>query len=322
MKTQTFSTIYLTAALTGASLLTGLTPAQAQGGPLVLDDWLQESYAAAPGSEGPFWQRTGTLATQLGNTPSPTFLHSPFDVSQHRIVAELSVDTAADNDWIGFAIGFDSGETRRADIDPEYLYIDWKKSTDQDGETSAPAGLAISRVFGIPSAADFANHVNTTLSGPENGLEEIARGRQLGSTGWQENRIYRFEFEIRPNGLRVWVDGALEFDLVGPVEAGRFACMSFSQERTRCGQIVINPLPDGPAFDLGDDIPTREGEVVRVPVHLDTLGNSLRRLRFGVDYDEACLSFDPVDADDLALPGRDVVAEVEGGAVGQRIDHD
>ncbi|MEM1182761.1 MAG: hypothetical protein AAGM22_30735, partial [Acidobacteriota bacterium] len=155
MKNNIFRQICLAVALTGAGLLSGLVPAHAQGSPLLLDDWFQESYEAAPGSSGPLWQRMGTQATQLGNTPSPTFLHSPFDVFQHRIVAEISVGTATDNDWIGFAIGFDSGETRRLDLDPEYLYIDWKKSVDQAGETSAPAGLAISRVFGIPSVADF-----------------------------------------------------------------------------------------------------------------------------------------------------------------------
>ncbi|MEM9784337.1 MAG: hypothetical protein AAF899_17910, partial [Pseudomonadota bacterium] len=245
---------------------------------------------------GPFWQRMGAQATQLGNTPSPTLLHSPFDVFQHRIVAEISVGTATDNDSIGFAVGFDSGETRRLDLEPEYLYIDWKKSVDQLGETSAPAGLAISRVFGIPSVADFANHVNTTLSGPTNGLEELARGQGLGATGWEENRTYRFEFELRPNGLRVWVDGNLEFDLVGPMEVGRFACMSFSQEQTTCGNIVVEALPDGPLLDLGDEIPTREGEEVQVPLRFDAMGNELRRASFGIDYDEACLNFNPVDA--------------------------
>jgi len=292
-----------TAVLMALLHLTTVLPTVAQTTIENLDGWLQESYGLEPGSPpgtSPFWQRNGTTATQLGNTARPTFLHSPSDVFQHRIVVDLWVDDEIDNDWIGFAVGFDQSETRLGT--PEYLYFDWKKDVDQTSETSAPAGLALSRVFGFPNVPDFAVHVNTSLSGPANGLEELARAINLGFEGWERHRVYHFEFELRPTSLRVWVDGRLEFDLTGSFEAGRFGCMSNSQSLTTCGNITIEALPDEPALTVADGIPARLGQTVGVPVLFESMGNVLGGVAFTIDYDETCLAFDDTDGDGNGLP--------------------
>jgi len=120
-----------------------------------------------------------------------------------------------DNDFIGFALGFQPGDSTNPASD--YLLIDWKQaSQDYDfGSPSAstgggaPEGLAVSRVTGIPDADEFWQHDNLDGTPAGSGLEELDRGATLGSTGWVDGVSYEFTFDFGPNDLEIWVDGVL-----------------------------------------------------------------------------------------------------------------
>lgn len=302
-----FSFLSFVRGLVLATLLSAVAtlPALAQS-PVSLAGWTEETYPTLPGAplEGiADWQRLDAFTLRQNRNPQlPSLFYSDFTVMQDRVTLDLRVEAASgDNDWIGIALGFDPGATRRTDA--EYLFIDWKQSGNQAGELGTE-GLAISRAFGIPAVPDFAAHVDTALS-PTGGVQELARGRTLGSTGWQEGRTYTFEIEQRPDRLLVWVDGVLEFDLDPATDArlpsafapGRIACYDFSQPRFVCGNVRIVPLDDGPVLSVPTDVPARTGDTVTVPLEVDSQGNDIGGYVATLDLDQSCLAFDARDGD-------------------------
>ena len=63
-------------------------------------------------------------------------------------------------------------------------------------------GLAVSRVFGIPTLDEFWGHLNFTdipqcSASEDGGLEELTRGITLGNTAWVPGQVYRFKFEFK-----------------------------------------------------------------------------------------------------------------------------
>ena len=106
-------------------------------------------------------------------------------------------------------------------------------TADETPGSTALAGLAISRVTGVPTADEFWGHRNfdTPSSGPTQGVTELARARTLGSVGWEDFREYDFRIEFDTNSLKIWVDGSLEFDLSGSFPDGRLAFYNFSQQQ-------------------------------------------------------------------------------------------
>ncbi|MEM8961672.1 MAG: hypothetical protein AAGD38_09350, partial [Acidobacteriota bacterium] len=217
-------------------------------GPLVaqsidLSNWTVESEAsfeAFPFDE-PFWQLSldRLTVTQLEN-PNPSFFYSDFEVERARVTAELRVEAGSgDDDWIGFAIGFDPGERRDAAAD--FLFLDWKRQDQLLNNLPTTKGLAVSRVLGIATPDEFRIH-DDLANNPAGGVVELARGATLGSVGWEFGRTYVFEFEIMPDSLRVFVDGNLEIELAGVFDRGRFACYNFSQAGMSCGDISVEAM--------------------------------------------------------------------------------
>ncbi len=203
-----------------------------------LSTWTAESYAAVSGFGAGRW----TVASGGGSVVQsvngqPTLFYSDFEVSNLRIEGEL-VPGSGDDDYLGFALGFRPGDSTNPGAD--YLLVDWKKAT-QGFNFGAPSctpgstaqiGLAVSRVRGIPTADEFWGHVDldaSPCSTPADRVTELARGTNLGSTGWVSGRTYRFRFDFTPTQLVVFVDGVQEMSINGRFDGGRMAFYNFSQ---------------------------------------------------------------------------------------------
>lgn len=211
-------------------------PVVAQDGDVDLSSWQVENVSTSfPG----VWQvaSDGLSVLQAVNA-EPTFFVGDFLATGVRLEGKIRVETNADDDFIGFALGFQPGDTRNPEAD--FLLIDWKKgnqSTTQPcvGTRTMTRGLAVSRTRGLPQSAFYALHLTDPCdpAGPVSG--ELARGLTRGSAGWQTNVEYLFTIDLQPERLQVWVNGTLEFDLAGDFDfgAGRFAFYNFSQERVR-----------------------------------------------------------------------------------------
>jgi hypothetical protein len=208
--------------------------------PVDLTTWTAESYPAVSGFYPGIWTVVPPENTTVNQSVNgqPTLFYSDFTAFNTDVKGEIKVETIDDDDFIGFALGFEPGDATNASAD--YLLVDWKQGTQYfnfgapsctPGST-APAGLAVSRVFGIPTADEFWGHTNfdSTCSDLDNGLQELARAATLGSTGWSDLQEYTFEFEFNATSLKVYVDGALEISITGSFADGRLAFYNFSQE--------------------------------------------------------------------------------------------
>jgi hypothetical protein len=223
-----------------------------------LNTWTAESYPAVSGFGAGVWNVTadGSSVTQTVNG-QPTFFYSDFNAFGTKTTGTIRVASSdTDDDYIGFALGFNPDDS--TDGSASYLLIDWKRGTQffdfgtpsaSPGGT-APLGLAVSLVTGIPDADEFWQHANLAGTAVGSGLNELARGTTLGSTGWAFNTDYAFTFDFGPNNLQVFVNGNKEFDLSGNFTDGRMAFYNFSQAAVTYSAFVTEegsfpaPIPE------------------------------------------------------------------------------
>jgi PKD repeat protein len=231
--------------VTDSSGLTGCDSFQVTVGNLApdvsltdLNRWVAESYPAVGGFPSGVWQVAddGLTVEQVRNG-QPTLFLSEFDVFNTEAVVNISV-TGGDDDFIGFVLGFDPGDTSNASAD--YLLVDWKggsqsfnfsESCGTPGGT-APRGIAVSRVTGIPTADELWSHSDfdqAPCSPLGWGVQQLARANTLGSTGWSRNVEYEFRIQYGRDRLQIRVNDVLEFDLAGDFPPGRLGFYNFSQ---------------------------------------------------------------------------------------------
>ncbi len=212
-----------------------------------LNTWTAESYPAVSGFGAGVWtvSADGTSVTQSVNG-QPTIFYSDFNAFGTLAKGSIQLTTGWDDDYIGFVLGFQPNDSTNSTAD--YLLIDWKKGTQYydfgspsttPGST-APAGLAVSRVTGVPTADEFWGHTDFT-SDTGGGLEELARALNLGSTGWSYGTAYTFGFDFGPNDLDIYVNNVLELSIDGIFSDGRFGFYNFSQEDVTYSSFTLDP---------------------------------------------------------------------------------
>lgn len=249
--------IMQTSAAKPAVVLVLLTSGVTHADPVDLGSWTADPYDPVSGFNDGVWTVSGDgSSVRQSVNGQPTIFYSDFEAFGTEVTGEITVDTTSDNDFIGFVLGYQPGDNNNADAD--YLLIDWKQgdqffdfggdSTSPGGD--APAGLAVSRVTGLPDADEFWQHDNLNGTPSSSGLEELARGTTLGSTGWSDQTTYEFSFDFGPNNLQVFVNGLLEMDIAGNFSNGRIGFYNFSQ-----AQVVYS------AFELSEgSFPEEPGE--------------------------------------------------------------
>ncbi|MCB8943208.1 MAG: hypothetical protein H6658_05590 [Ardenticatenaceae bacterium] len=183
--------------------------------PFGLDAWAHEDYPAAdpPANWVIAPDRQSVLQTVNGK---PSFFYSDFSATDTILKATMRVaDPAFDDDYIGFALGYEPGDNTNPNAD--YLLIDWKKLT----QSGATRGLALSRVTGVATAGNFWTHTGA--------VQELDRGITRGNSAWASYTSYQFRFHFTATSLQVYVNNVLEFDMTGNFADGRFAFYNFSQ---------------------------------------------------------------------------------------------
>lgn len=206
---------------------------------------------------GPQWSLSADgLTVRQSENSQPAIYMTNLPASGARIAFELEVEQDTDDDFIGWVVGFEAGDTTSPDA--EFMLFDWKQHYQVlAGGTEGLPGLAMNRVTGAvePTLRPFWGH--------SDGVAEEARAINRGSTGWEDARTYTVELEYSFERVRVWVDGGLEFDETGAFPTGKFGFYTMSQPSTRftlvapttgsiCG---LDPAadPDGDGVPTGDD---------------------------------------------------------------------
>jgi hypothetical protein len=146
---------------------------------------------------------------------SPTVFFDPASVGTQgtALSGKITVtrDPTGDDDFIGFVLGYNSGEISSPASD--YFLIDWKQR-DQCGKNGelGKAGIAISRVSDSTRPwYEFWDHTG--------GVQEIQRGATLHSTGWADETEYTFSIVFTDNLIELTVDGSKELSIT-PADVG------------------------------------------------------------------------------------------------------
>ncbi|HSL82026.1 MAG TPA: PKD domain-containing protein, partial [Thermoanaerobaculia bacterium] len=199
-------------------------PVVVEEGDVDLRTWTAEHLAGAAN-----WRvaADGRSVTQTLNT-DPSVFYGPFTAIGVKLEGSIRVNTTADDDFIGFMLGFQPGDFSNPAA--EYLMVDWKQGNQNAFGAFGRRGLAISRVRGVPTLGELWGHLDDPSNGPDHGVQELQRAFNRGASGWADRTTYTFTFETSPTRVRVFVDGVLELDVDGSFQlGGRFAFYNFSQ---------------------------------------------------------------------------------------------
>ena len=169
---------------------------------------------------------------------SPTVFFSGSNDQGKALSGKVKVETASDDDFIGFVLGYQSGNA--AALATDFILIDWKQGTQSHLGCSGAAGLAISRATaGLPDSAATWCHTGS--------VQELARASNLGSTGWLDNTEYTFDLVFTATNIQVKVNGVTELNVAGTFADGSFGFYNYSQERVRYSALEqsVAPPPTG-----------------------------------------------------------------------------
>lgn len=177
-------------------------------------------------------QGTANWVVQPGNDAvlqtvngAPTvFFEAGTNAQGTALSGRIEVQTTADDDYIGFVLGYQDNEL--FSNSSNFILVDWKQNDQTFGGGFAPAGLAISHVTDAANG-DYWAHAD--------GVTEIERATNLGSTGWADNTEYAFDIIFNANLIQVFVDGVLELNTtaaeagLGSFGNGAFGFYNYSQ---------------------------------------------------------------------------------------------
>ncbi len=212
----------------------------ASADPIDFTTFTMESYPLTNAFPLAEWMPTQTTAT-LNNNASASFFYGSESALNKRFIGTL--DPGSDDDMVGFVLGFNPGD---ADFftfpnPADFLLIDWKGATqtfdftdaagegiffhDQTLGTTAPAGLALSRVTGLATADELWSHIDS-VDNPDGGVEELARGATFASTGYPRSTPIQFDIQYTETKVVVSVDGVEQFNVSGSFSDGGFGLYS------------------------------------------------------------------------------------------------
>ena len=173
------------------------------------------------GGTPPSWvvSSDGRVLTQGTNSAAGIFVSTLPAVG---VTAEftIGVTSTTDNDWIGWAVGYQSGDVTNPNA--EWILFDWTFGN--------ATGLVMSRIEGAANEIDFWGHTSTTNTAS---ITEISRGLTLGNTGWTQGVNHHIEMTYTTTHVEVYVDGVLQFDETGFFPPGNFAFYTHSQDNNR-----------------------------------------------------------------------------------------
>jgi hypothetical protein len=188
----------------------------------------------------PMWTVTPSSAT-INPNGDANVLFSPDSALNKRFLGRLNA--GADDDVVGFVLGFESGDALLGSS-ADYLLIDWKGVNQdfnfEDGNVSnffhsatpagpMPVGLALSRVTGSPTADELWQHADLPEN-PLGGVEQLARGTTLGSAAYNRaGGSHLFDIRYSATNVTVLVDGVEQFNQDGSFPDGRFGLFTSYQ---------------------------------------------------------------------------------------------
>jgi len=221
-----------------SSALALLLPVAANAASVDLISWGENGFKGNDGAGTWVVQPGDDSVLQTINGDPTVFFEAGSDAQGTALSGTIEVKTTSDDDYIGFVLGYQDGEFNSDDAD--FWLIDWKQLDQSYGGQFANEGLALSHVTGNlatgPNANDsFWGHTDT--------VNEVARGTNLSSTGWNDNQTYTFKLTFTESLIEVFVDDVLEISHIGTFTDGAFGFYNYSQDPVLYAGITSDVLP-------------------------------------------------------------------------------
>ena len=220
-----------------------------QATPVDLSSWQADLYtgpnqASGGGSNWTVQGADNDSVFQSINGQPAVFFESGSNAQGTSLSGSISVETANDDDFMGFVLGYQLGEINNAVSD--FYLIDWKQGNQNLGGVfgNGLAGLAISHVT-VPDGGGFWGHDSGVGD-----IEEIARAANLGSTGWNDFQVYIFDLVFTSQVIQVFVDDVLEINVtaadfgLAAFDDGAFGFYNYSLANVRYAGITEDVVTD------------------------------------------------------------------------------
>lgn len=165
------------------------------------------------------------------------------NTSYPRYNATFQIRATSDDDFLGFVVGFKEGNGGFDNPNTnysfsDYILFDWKRfsqswpfvpvfpsspldvcyiaNSTQFASFGRFLGLKAWRVTGIPSLFTLwtGRNLDPCPGFGDGNKEFIADGITYGSFPWIPNQVYNITVDVTPGTVQVWVNNALEFNLI------------------------------------------------------------------------------------------------------------
>ncbi|MFN0182367.1 MAG: PEP-CTERM sorting domain-containing protein [Aquabacterium sp.] len=221
-----------------ALALASLASAHAAEVPIDLNSWQKlgpvanGNWVVAPG---------GQSVTQTIND-DPTFFVGPDSLINTVLRGRIVVNTTGDDDFIGFVMGYQGPSGTGNDMD--FVLLDWKQNSQNNGGFRAQEGFALSRVKGTITSylPGFWGHT-------EDSTWDVLGTNQSSTMGWADFTEYRFAITYLADRVTVAVTGGafatetMVLDVAGSFPEGRFGFYNFSQANVTYSGFTVENLP-------------------------------------------------------------------------------
>lgn len=152
----------------------------------------------------------GSSVIQTQNDP-PTYFVSEDTYINYEFEGKFEVQTASDDDFIGFVFGWQS-------IDDYYLF-DWKQGTQTSNGVTAYEGFTLSHITD-DSEVKYWGHTGS-------GIETL--DTNYGDNGWEDNTLYDFTLNYTQTGFTIDINDTEIFNETGSFTTGKFGFYNNSQ---------------------------------------------------------------------------------------------
>lgn len=192
----------------------------------------------------------GNSVLQTINGQSTWFV-SPNDFINVLIQGSIQVNTAGDDDLVGFVFGYQDPVGVLANPANTYtktFIFDWKQGTQVYNGLTSFEGFALYEVDGNYNYNNvFYNEFWARLNTPIITVMDT----DYGNNGWNDFQQYDFQLKYTTDSIVIWIDGVRIFEEDGCFEPGKFGFYNFSQSEVNYNNFSYNIQYD---FDASDTL--------------------------------------------------------------------
>lgn len=198
-----------------------------------LNTWNVEGQPAS----GQWDVNTGGSSVNQTVNGTATWFVSPDDYFNVLIQGTITVNTAADDDLVGFVFGYQNPIGTITNPSNTYMktfICDWKQTTQNFVGLTSNEGFALYEKDG---AFDFTDVLSqgTGQVYPElwtrtnNPTINVLDTDYSPGSGWNDNQTYDFQLKYTADSIVIWIDSVRIFEESGCFEPGRFGFYNHSQ---------------------------------------------------------------------------------------------